>query len=213
MMGEDGVRFAQKSGLLRSHFMCSAWMKPVFAHTMGQGHKTLDASSFLANPSAWRSLSVKVCIFHQFRVSLVYASRWMTKEVQLSANDKVHRCHHVRSPGVTCCSPWPWFPAGVKSVQARHRASAPLSAMHLTARPCKSSLVADQRPRELHPESHLIHTGCEIKSIMSGISTPRELSSAAVLSFSSRPRLLWLLWSWQRCGITLEAQTVLRNEK
>lgn len=106
-------------------------MKPVFAHTMGQGHKTLDASSFLANPSAWRSLSVKVCIFHQSRVSLVYASRWMTKEVQLSANDKVHRCHHVRSPGVTCCSPWPWFPAGVKSVQARHRASAPLSATSL----------------------------------------------------------------------------------
>lgn len=211
MMGEDGVRFAQKSGLLRSHFMCSAWMKPVFAHTMGQGHKTLDASSFLADPSAWRSLSVKVCIFHQSRVSLVYASRWMTKEVQLSANDKVHRCHHVRSPGVTCCSPWPWFPAGVKSVQARHRASAPLSA---TSLPDHANLLwwLIKGP-ESCTQSHLIHTGCEIKSIMSGISTPRELSSAAVLSFSSRPRLLWLLWSWQRCGITLEAQTVLRNEK
>eukprot|EP00064_Thunnus_orientalis_P022154 superscaffoldBa00007231_g22340 len=36
---------------------------------------------------------------------------------------------------------------------------------HFIARPCKSALVADQRPKELHTESHLIHTGRGIKSI------------------------------------------------
>lgn len=150
---------------------------------MGQGHKTLDASSFLADPSAWRSRSVEVCTFHQSRVSLVYAS---TREVQLSANDKVHRCHHVASVALISCR----CEVGPGSALCQRS-----TLSHLTARPCKSSPVADQRPRELHPESHLIHAGCEIKSITSGISTPRELSSAAALSFSSRPRLLRLLWS------------------
>lgn len=111
-------------------------MKPVFARTMGQGHKTLDASSFLADPSAWRSLSVKVCTFHQSRVSLVYAS---TREVQLSASDKVHRCHHVASLALISCR------CEVSPGSALCQRS---TLSHLTARPCKSSPMADQRPRE-----------------------------------------------------------------
>lgn len=41
-----------------------------------------------------------------------------------------------------------------------------LSLSHFIAQPCKSASVADQRHREPYTESHLILTGCGIKSMM-----------------------------------------------
>lgn len=82
MMGEDGVRFAQLVHELQprirafqiTQFMCSAWMKPVCTHTMGHGHKTVNASPILADPSVWRSFSFKERIFHRSPVSFIRAS-------------------------------------------------------------------------------------------------------------------------------------------
>lgn len=60
-----------------TQFMCSAWMKPVCIHTMGNGHKTVNASPILADPSVWRSFSFKECIFHRFPMAFISTSHWI----------------------------------------------------------------------------------------------------------------------------------------
>lgn len=60
-MGGSYMRFAQHIHELEprlracwiTQFMCSVWMKPVCINTMRHGHKTLNASCILADPSVW----------------------------------------------------------------------------------------------------------------------------------------------------------------
>lgn len=140
-------------------------MKPVCVHTMGRGYKTVNASPILADPS-----HVEVILFQRLHFSSIPCVFYLCFPLNCWIRCNILKLkpiqHNVRGPHLKFCSPQTLF-TQCKGSYTPGFCTVPalLSLSHFIARPCKSAPVADQRPREQHTESHLIHTGCGIRSI------------------------------------------------